>query len=301
MNWFAFIITPIIGAIIGYATNYIAVKLLFRPLKPVYIGKFHVPFTPGIIPKRKKHLAKAIGDAVGQKLLTPGDMESALRSDAVKETICNEIMVELVKVKNYNTLGALVSDVTGKERFYYMRRKIEEIALDKIISGLKRIDFEAMLLADGGAAIKEKMKGSFLGLFVSEDTIRSVARPLVGQINSFIDEKGPSVIRPIIREEIDKLQRTNTGELLDHLGIDEENTRAFIIRIYETLVLNKIADIIRRLDFAGMVERKVAEMDVLEIEFLLLSVMKKELNSVINLGAYIGFFLGLFNSFLLFL
>ena len=66
-------------------------------------------------------------------------------------------------------------------------------------------------------------------------------------------------------------------------------------------MLNKIADIIRRLDFAGMVERKVAEMDVMEIEFLLLSEMRKELNAVINLGAYIGFFLGLLNSFLLFL
>ena len=29
---------PAIGAVIGYCTNYIAVKMLFRPLKPIKIG-----------------------------------------------------------------------------------------------------------------------------------------------------------------------------------------------------------------------------------------------------------------------
>ena len=49
------IILPIIvGGIIGYCTNYIAIKMMFRPHKAVYIGKFKLPFTPGIIPKIKK-------------------------------------------------------------------------------------------------------------------------------------------------------------------------------------------------------------------------------------------------------
>ena len=42
---------PAIGAVIGYCTNYIAVKMLFRPLKPIKIGNRTLPFTPGIIPK----------------------------------------------------------------------------------------------------------------------------------------------------------------------------------------------------------------------------------------------------------
>ncbi|MBR6349380.1 MAG: DUF445 family protein, partial [Lachnospiraceae bacterium] len=48
-----FIMGPIIGCIIGAFTNFIAIKMLFRPLKPVYIGKFRVPFTPGVIPKHQ--------------------------------------------------------------------------------------------------------------------------------------------------------------------------------------------------------------------------------------------------------
>ena len=57
MNWIQILAGPAIGAVIGYCTNYGAVKMLFRPLTPIRIGKFTLPFTPGVIPKRKKELA----------------------------------------------------------------------------------------------------------------------------------------------------------------------------------------------------------------------------------------------------
>ena len=46
-----------------------------------------------------------------------------------------------------------------------------------------------------------------------------------------------------------------------------------------------------------MVEEKVLQMDVLEIEELVLSVMKKELDTIVNLGALIGFVIGIVNIF----
>ena len=66
---------PLIGAVIGYFTNFIAVKMLFRPLHEVKIANFRIPFTPGIIPKGKERLAKALGAAVGGNLLTKEDLE----------------------------------------------------------------------------------------------------------------------------------------------------------------------------------------------------------------------------------
>ena len=45
------IILPIaLCAAIGYFTNYIAIKMLFRPRKELRIGSWRVPFTPGVIP-----------------------------------------------------------------------------------------------------------------------------------------------------------------------------------------------------------------------------------------------------------
>ena len=51
-----YIINPIMGTIIGFGTNYIAVKMLFRPYTAKKIGKFTLPFTPGVIPKRRRLL-----------------------------------------------------------------------------------------------------------------------------------------------------------------------------------------------------------------------------------------------------
>ena len=67
---------PLLGAVIGYLTNLIAVKMLFRPKKAKYIGKLRLPFTPGLIPKRKSALARALGNAVATRLVTASDMQS---------------------------------------------------------------------------------------------------------------------------------------------------------------------------------------------------------------------------------
>ena len=72
---------PLIGAVIGYFTNYLAVKMLFRPYYPKRIGKIRIPFTPGIIPKRKHALAQAIGRAVGENLFTGEDIKGFFLAD----------------------------------------------------------------------------------------------------------------------------------------------------------------------------------------------------------------------------
>ena len=54
------ILAPVVGGIIGYITNDLAIKMLFHPYKPIYIGKFRVPFTPGLIPSQKNGLQKGL-------------------------------------------------------------------------------------------------------------------------------------------------------------------------------------------------------------------------------------------------
>ena len=55
-----YIATPLIGAVIGYVTNWIAVKMLFRPRKEVRVFGKRLPFTPGVIPRGQARLAKAV-------------------------------------------------------------------------------------------------------------------------------------------------------------------------------------------------------------------------------------------------
>ncbi|WP_066174189.1 DUF445 domain-containing protein [Bacillus marinisedimentorum] len=60
-----------VGAAIGGVTNSLAIKMLFRPYKPLYLFNRRLPFTPGLIPKRREELAKQLGRMVVDYLLTP--------------------------------------------------------------------------------------------------------------------------------------------------------------------------------------------------------------------------------------
>jgi uncharacterized membrane protein YheB (UPF0754 family) len=70
---------PIVGGIIGYFTNDIAIKMLFRPYKPIYVGGRRLPFTPGLIPSNQEKLAKRISDTIMGSLLTPEELQNLAR------------------------------------------------------------------------------------------------------------------------------------------------------------------------------------------------------------------------------
>jgi len=70
VNVLLFVVPPIAGFFIGYLTNVLAIKMLFRPLKEIRIFGIRLPFTPGILPRQRKRLAVNIGEMVERELLT---------------------------------------------------------------------------------------------------------------------------------------------------------------------------------------------------------------------------------------
>src|SRR6056297_3098392 len=87
LNYSTWILPPILGAIIGYITNDIAIKMLFRPLKAKYIGPIKLPFTPGIIPRQRDKLAESIGLMVSRELITEDAIRRQISSPVFKETL----------------------------------------------------------------------------------------------------------------------------------------------------------------------------------------------------------------------
>ncbi|REB04859.1 DUF445 family protein [Sporosarcina sp. BI001-red] len=75
----------LIGAVIGGLTNHLAIKMLFRPHEAKYIGKWRVPFTPGLIPKRRDELAMQLGRTVTNYLLTPDTFRKRLLTPDMAE------------------------------------------------------------------------------------------------------------------------------------------------------------------------------------------------------------------------
>ena len=85
--WWPYVVPPVAGAIIGYFTNYLAIRMLFRPLTKKYLLGLPIPLTPGIIPARRRELAVRIGDMVGDHLLTREVILERLQSSAVDDAL----------------------------------------------------------------------------------------------------------------------------------------------------------------------------------------------------------------------
>ncbi len=81
------ILPPLLGAIIGYVTNRIAIKMLFRPLNPKRILGVQIPLTPGIIPRNRSDLARTIGRMVSEQLLSPNTIREQLENPQFRDSL----------------------------------------------------------------------------------------------------------------------------------------------------------------------------------------------------------------------
>lgn len=77
----SYIIAPLLGGVIGYITNDIAIRMLFRPHTAKFVFGIHIPFTPGIIPKEKGRIAEAIGGVISENLMNKEVLEKYLLSE----------------------------------------------------------------------------------------------------------------------------------------------------------------------------------------------------------------------------
>ncbi|WP_170006620.1 DUF445 domain-containing protein [Bacillus fonticola] len=81
MGALSVLILVVVGAFIGGMTNFIAIKMLFRPYTEWRIGSWRVPFTPGLIPKRHGELAVQLGKTVVEHLVTKDQIEQKIKSE----------------------------------------------------------------------------------------------------------------------------------------------------------------------------------------------------------------------------
>lgn len=284
------ILTLIMSALIGYATNYIAVKMLFRPYKPILLKGKRLPFTPGVIPKEQKRLAGAIAGAVSDTLLTEEDLTSALVNDEICEKVSGGICAKL-----YNSSDKSLKDIVSciSERENITKDKIKSIASEKIMAEIKAADIGAIVVEEGTEAIKTKFSGGMMAMFMNDELINSVALPIGEKINAYIDEKCPEKLDEILERELTNIENMTLPQIVSALEIKPESLANAAKSIYMTALTENISSIISAVDIRKIVEEKVAAMDVKELEQLTLSVMKKELDAVINLGALIGLLIGI--------
>lgn len=241
-----YITAPLIGAFIGYLTNDIAIRMLFRPLKPWRFLGMRLPLTPGVIPAKRHKLAKNIGEMVGEHLLTGEDIARALQDARFQEDLRQLIESRLaaildkdlgpaasllparfsahfkvgVKILRWRFLkhlhAHLESDNFSAAASTAVRNHLQELLGRNLDECLSRQDVERF------AAVLEAGLGKFLASTGVQDWIRTTAQQ---QLETFIENGGSlgdllpqklidSLLLHLEKEKIAELSATPLSQLL---------------------------------------------------------------------------------------
>lgn len=203
-----YILPPLLGGLIGYVTNYVAIRMLFRPLRPWRLFGLRLPLTPGVIPSRRHELAVRMGEMVGSHLLTTGDVVKTLEGTTFRRELKSAVSekVTLFLDRDLGTVQTLVpgafsdrfqdlidrltdrlvracqdyvdSEDFGRQFEHFVRTTLDEL-LEK--------DLESCLRPDQYDRIRTHLDDRLSLLFASETVADAVG--------TFVDEKTDRLLR----------------------------------------------------------------------------------------------------------
>lgn len=288
---------PVLGAVIGYITNDIAIRMLFRPHKAKYICGVHVPFTPGIIPKEKGRIASAIGGAISENLMNKEVLEKTLLSEEMLDKI--RLAIDdffYTQLNNDETVEQFAAHYLTEEEIAAMRESTcDEIA--KLITAKLRDRAIGTTIAHAATQhVIDKTRSSVAGKIKAEKLIEAIASPieskLASHINEVLNDQAPIMATRIVYTEADKLLNLPMRQLFDGHEKQLEQAKSSIVSIYRTIISDHLPRILEGINISRIVETRINEMDMDEAEQIILTVMKKELRAIVWLGALLGSIMG---------
>lgn len=319
-----YFIAPLLGGLIGYITNDIAIRMLFRPHKAKYLLGIHIPFTPGIIPKEKGRIAEAIGGVISENLMNNEVLEKYLLSDemigkvqsAVEEFISTQqqnqesvarFLGHYLSNDEIDTIAQNINQSITKQTYEKLADssvgdKVAHIAIDHVAQKLTIDGAQELLSGIGGAlgGLKGMAAGLFGGNIVAKflGMLREPAEHFLAKnINTMLRDNGEEIVSNMIGGEVDHFLDKPVCKLLE--GHEEQlaQTVDSIESIYRSIITEHLPKILESIDISKIVRERINEMDVNETEKLIFQVMDKELKAIVWLGALLGLLMGCINCF----
>jgi len=222
---------PVLGAFIGYLTNRVAIKMLFRPLKAWKFGIFRVPMTPGVIPSKRHELAENMGEVVGDHLLTSREIGNGLQHDFFQKHLFNIIQqrVDGVLTKNLGALPSIIPqkfqvylDIGSKAATYQVKKELQRFirsedfsaivdqSLDERFSHLLNRELGTLFPGEKREAGYAFIQGSIARMFESDAMDQWVGDFVHQKVYSALQQKKslseiiPASIQELLLESIEK-------------------------------------------------------------------------------------------------
>ncbi len=308
MDILKWIITPLCGGIIGYLTNWLAIKMLFRPYEEIRLFNIRLPFTPGLIPKERKALAKKVAETLSESVLTPEVLNKSLNSP---ETLNKITVMVNGTVDSLTECSATVSEILGEGN---IEKILEQLKSEKVQTFIKDkfpsvIEYGKNILyynEEINSKLRELVKqiarenfGRLVGIFVNYDNIYDNIKKALFE---YLEEPENQLIlinhfTIFLNNFIEK----DKSFFMDKKIVD---LAAMIPPGLLVSMKSKMTDIIKygiekggvtlanSLDLSGAVEDKINGFDLPTAEKIIISVTKKQLQMITVLGGVLGFVIG---------
>lgn len=285
MSDLTYLAPPLIGALIGYLSNFLTLKMLFRPLQPRHFLGLRVPLTPGVIPANRHRLARNIGEMVGRQLLTPEDIRRALsRADFQRDL--RRLLSDQVNTIFAAEQGPVDSLVPERFRSYF--RVGIKIVRWRFLKHLhNHLDGEAFAealreaVAQGDSQGQSWSNEELLALFRARRVKRMLDRLLIDLIETRLLAQPLGRLGDLLPKEV-------------QAGMDE-----YLRQQINHLLERKVPPLVDALNVREIVIRKIDELEPLRLEGLLLAGIEERFKYLNLGGACLGFCLGLLHLFLL--
>lgn len=234
---------PVLGGIIGYSTNWLAIKMLFKPYKEVRIAGIKVPFTPGVIPKERGRIAEKIGEAVGRHLLTSDVLTRELKSKAVKEKLEQAMVNGVDSLEEEASIEALLFKYLGEDTPKYLE-DIRSFLQDKMKSLLVSQSFGIEVKKAINTTLKEKLSGDqTLKELVGEDGRQQLAALLNQHSDTLIEGVKTTLRKEAVSEKIKIAIMDLISSKFGALGamfLDGDSLYGFILEKADAFLDNEI-------------------------------------------------------------
>ena len=285
----------LIGGVIGLITNGIAIRMLFRPIKPLYFFNHKLPFTPGIIPKEKPRIAKSLGLVVADHLLTEESLKKVLISKEIDQKILGLIDGFLEKYRNSGkSLNEILYDLFGEDKTMTFIQKTQNQIVPIIFEKINQMNLGPMLSEIAVEEILKNLEGSMFSMFINDTLIDSARIKISEIIDKLVYERGGDMIETIILTETEKLLQTT--DLIANHEDQIEQFKIKLIDLYHQIIENHSQSMIQAINLGKLVEDQINAFDVLTFEKLILDIMDRELKAIIWLGGLLGAIMGLILS-----
>ena len=294
------IVAPLLGGVIGYITNDLAIKMLFRPRKAIYIGKFHVPFTPGLIPSQQGRIASSIGDVISTQLLNEETLRQTLLSEKTVGGLQDKVRAFLRKLsKDERRISDLLRmpEVQGRINVSVdeLEKKLTDALAGKIV--------EAKLgYAVVDSAIGNKMdfltQNKLFMMLVDGNAQESIKEKLAEKVDEVINERAPDVAAAIVNKFKTDIMDARLCDLYAKYQDKEDMLIDRLTEVYTSVLGDNLGRLLRAINIEKIVVDKINSLNPAELETVIFDIAKHELRAIVYLGALLGFLMGFINLLL---